>query len=116
MQTGMQKTRGSNLVEWKMVAMSLAEKRRLVRGNEIINQHPDYLRITLERVFGQGPVVANLAKDIGWLRGIERGLDTVVLDHLIKRELVTKTDGNRYLITLRGQKIIANADLGKAHG
>lgn len=89
--------------------MSLALKRRQARAKEVFKAHPDYATIALQRVYGSGKVVANLIKDIGWLRGIERELDTVVLADLVERGLVSQLDGRRYGITSRGLKALASA-------
>lgn len=86
--------------------MSLADKRRLERANEVFKAHPDYARVVLQRVYGSGKVIANLAKEIGWLRGIEKFLDVVVLEHLVKNEYVSQLEGRRYGITSRGQQLI----------
>lgn len=86
--------------------MSLAEKRRMERAKEVLKAHPDYARISLERVYGSGKVIANLVKEIAWLRGIERELDTVVLEHLVKNDYVAQLEGRRYGITIRGKKLI----------
>lgn len=86
--------------------MSLAEKRRLEKAKEIFKAHPDYTRVVLERVYGSGKVIANLVKGIAWLRGIERELDTVVLEHLVKNNYVAQMEGRRYGITIRGRKLI----------
>lgn len=89
--------------------MSLAEKRRLERAKEVFKAHPDYARIALERVYGSGKQIANLVKDIAWLRGIERCLDNVVLDYLVKNEYVSQVENRRYGITSRGLKLIGIA-------
>jgi hypothetical protein len=86
--------------------MSLAEKRRMERAKEVLKSHPDYVRIALERVYGSGKVIANLVKEIAWLRGIERELDTLVLEHLVKNDYVAQLEGRRYGITIRGIKLI----------
>lgn len=86
--------------------MSLAEKRRRERAKDVFKAHPDYTRIALERVYGSGRVIANLVKEIAWLRGIERELDTVVLEHLVKNDYVSQLEGRRYGITIRGKKLI----------
>jgi hypothetical protein len=86
--------------------MSLAEKRRMERAKEVLKSHPDYVRIAMERVYGSGKVIANLIKEIAWLRGIERELDTVVLEHLVKNDYVSQLEGRRYGITIRGKKLI----------
>jgi hypothetical protein len=86
--------------------MSLAEKRRMERAKEVLKSHPDYVRIALERVYGSGKVIANLVKEIAWLRGIERELDTLVLEHLVKNDYVAQLEGRRYGITIRGKKLI----------
>lgn len=88
--------------------MSLAEKRRLEKAKEILKAHPDYVRVVLERVYGSGKVIANLVKGIAWLRGIERELDVVVLEHLVKNNYVAQMEGRRYGITIRGKKLIEN--------
>lgn len=87
--------------------MSLAEKRNIERAKEVLNAHPDYAKIALQRVYGSGKVVANLVKDIAWLRGVQRCLDNVVLDHLVKNDYVSLMEGKRYGITSRGQKLIS---------
>ncbi len=86
--------------------MSLAEKRRMERASEVFKSHPSYAQIALERVYGSGKVIANLMKEIGWLRGIQHGLDTVVAEHLIKHEYVSLMEGNRYGITGLGKRLI----------
>lgn len=88
--------------------MSLAEKRRMERAKEVLKSHPDYVRIAMERVYGSGKVIANLVKEIAWLRGIERELDTLVLEHLVKNDYVAHLEGRRYGITISGKKLIDN--------
>lgn len=99
--------------------MSLAEKRRMERASEVFKSHPSYAHIALERVYGSGKVIANLMKEIGWLRGIQHGLDTVVVEHLIKHEFVSLMEGNRYGITGLGKKLIEKEktiEAGKSGG
>lgn len=92
--------------------MSLADKRRMEKAREVLKSHPDYVRIALDRVYGGGKVVANLAKELAWLRGIERELDTVVLDLLAARGYVSQMEGRRYGITTLGLQLIGHP-LGK---
>lgn len=89
--------------------MSLAEKRRLEQAKEVFKAHPDYAKIVLQRVYGSGKVMANLVKDMGWLRGIQRCLDVVVLEYLVANDLVAQLEGKRYGITIRGQKLLGIA-------
>lgn len=86
--------------------MSLAEKRRLEKAKDVFKAHPDYARVVLERVYGSGKLVANLVKDMAWLRGIERCLDDVVLEHLVARQYVSHLEGRRYGITSQGLKLL----------
>lgn len=99
----------SPILKKESEGMSLAEKRHHKKAVEVLKAHPGYVSIALRRAFSGGRVVSNLNKDLAWLRGIERCLDVVVLEHLVRNDYVSQVESRRYGITSRGIKLLGLA-------
>lgn len=89
--------------------MTLGEKRRIEHAQSVLVKHPEYVKAALERAFPGERVMANLKKELAWLRAFARGLDEVVMDRIVSAGYAAQLDGRRYGLTAVGLRVLGRA-------